>query len=40
MEASELRIGNYVTHEESPKWFPELDIGLLTEITEELQTKS
>lgn len=35
MDAKELRIGNYVSHEETPNWFPQLDIGLLTEITDE-----
>ena len=35
MKANELRIGNYVTHKDSPNWFPQLDIELLREITEE-----
>ena len=35
MEAKELRIGNYVTHKHSLIWNPQVNIELLTEISDE-----
>ncbi len=32
MEAKELRIGNYVSHINHSKWYPQVGIALLTEI--------
>lgn len=35
MNEQGLTLDNYVTHKDSPRWFPRLNISLLTEISDE-----